>query len=232
MKRKMNYAVAILAFIFAMCFILVGCGGKEFVPTKNEMSTTFSEVSNVLTSQTGRARGLLLSEEDFVKSTDQIEVLRIARLNLLVSEICKNEDFEMTSNAFDFLIEKIDGMTDAKLKMKTVYEDGLTKFEIILDVDGLENATYLEFLNVVVDYDYERKEINSFKLEDFMPFDDMLSLYKYENGQLKMLNRLAESYTFAKEETIGKANSFVASDYQKTDYNFTTEYNTAMAYGA
>ncbi len=229
MKKTISSTLSILAFIFAMCFILVGCGGKGFVPTKADMSIVFEKTANILEPQE-TPQVVQLSVDDYIDVGQDMEIIRVARMNKLVSLICQNEDFELTSKAFEYEIHNVAMAGDVGyVKAKIWYEDGLYRQEMILDFDGLETGTYYEYLYAEVDYDRDNEVVKSFATKDYLTFDSSYNECKYDGEKVQRLNPESELYQTSKAATVSKATEFATCDYQSTDYDFSEEYHIVMA---
>lgn len=229
MKKTISYTLSMLAFIFAMCFILVGCVGKEFVPTKEDMSIVFEKTANILEPQQS-PQVAQLSLDDYIDVGQDSEIIRVARMNKLVSLICKNEDFELTTDAFEYEIHNIVMEGDVGfVKAKIWYEDGLYKQEMILDFDGLETGTYYEYLYAEVDYDRDNEVVKSFVTKDYMVHLEIFNECKYDGEKVLRLNPESELHQTYKEAIVLKATEFASCEYQNTDYDFSEEYHEVMA---
>ena len=210
-------------------FALAGCGETEFTPTKIQIAEAVSAMTNELVGEEAVATAMTLSSEDYIDVEYNTESLRVRRMGVLVSEICKSEDFELTFDAFDGYVN--DRGIEFNLKMKFTYENDITKFEFLMfalgGVQGEVNA-YYEYLVAEIDYDYESQFMNGFILEDYMIGTDESRHFLYSNESLKMLDETSDSYETAKSLLISEYEEFKAEDFIDTEYDFSEEYATAM----
>ena len=215
-------------------FALAGCG-DDFTPTKMQIAEAVSAMANKFageqTSASASAYSLVTYDsEDYTVVEYNTELLRVSRMGVLVSEICKNEGFELTFKAFDGYIN--DRGVEFNLKMKFEYEQDITKFEFLMFVLGgvqSEQNVYYEYIVAEIDYDYQNQIMNGFTLDDYMITMDSSEHFNYTDDTLKKLDATSASYETAKTLLINNLEDFKEEEFTDTDYDFSEEYATAMS---
>ncbi|MBQ8792547.1 MAG: hypothetical protein IJZ62_02910 [Clostridia bacterium] len=241
MKKKNKILAGALAgaCVLGGGFALAGCG-DDFTPTKMQIAEAVSAMANKFageqTSASASAYSLVTYDsEDYTVVEYNTELLRVSRMGVLVSEICKNEGFELTFKAFDGYIN--DRGVEFNLKMKFEYEQDITKFEFLMFVLGgvqSEQNVYYEYIVAEIDYDYENQVMNGFALEDYMISMDSSEHFHFNGDALKKLNTTSNSYATAKSLLVNNLEAFKAEDFKEeeftdTDYDISEEYATAMS---
>lgn len=230
--KKSNKILA--GFLAGTCvvgggFALAGCGEPDFMPTKIQVAEAVSAMANELVVEDAVAGVMTLSTSDYIEVENSTELLRVCRMGVLVSEICKNEGFELTFDAFDGYIN--DRGIEFNIKMKFEYENEITKFEFLLfmlgGVQGEQNV-YYEYLTAEIDYDYENQLMKGFVLEDYMITMDESNHLLYSSDSLKRLDETSDSYVTAKNLLVSEYEEFKEEEYIDTEYDFSEEYATAM----
>ena len=163
------------------------------------------------------------TNDDFIDVTTESQMGSIKSLALLVKNICQNEEFVLTNDAFTFVIKNIDGYNNNGLfKMQIQYLNGFTSVRLIM-TDNLENPSYYDFINYYINYNYDTSTLTSFTAEEYYNLTTSTSFdyYKFTENSLKMLNSNSITYDKYFAEASTKTTAFLNQEYQNTNYDFT-----------
>ena len=167
------------------------------------------------------------TNDDFIDVTTESQMSSIKSLALLVKNICQNEEFVLTNDAFTFVIKNIDGYNNNGLfKMQIQYLNGFTSIRLIM-TDNLENPSYYDFINYYINYNYDTSTLNSFTAEEYYNLLTSTSFdyYKFTENSLKILNSNSITYDKYYAEAGTKTTVFLNQEYQNTNYDFTNEFS-------
>jgi len=232
MKKKMLTILGASCLAIASAATFAGCFGDDDDRAygKAEYSKAFASVSETIKPET--QAGELAStypDEDYWTSSNDQDALLVARFSLLASEICKDENFKLTEKPFLTTATVMPGVTvDLKMQFEQVDDD--IRFQVIM-TDDIDNMSYFQYINVVVDYDFEEEKLEEFEV-DYLTNQTGSEIYhftEYEDNTIMWLKPTTESYTTAKGKAATSKGKFEAKEHTSSTLDVTEHYTTAMS---
>ncbi|MBQ9786022.1 MAG: hypothetical protein IJW25_00980 [Clostridia bacterium] len=218
-------------------FMFAGCNNSNTI-TKENLIKALNGVENALTySQQVSAPAKLSasipdSDFDAVQSENDFnELVSVQRMVKMLSLIVQNNDLSVTDQVvLDGVLDLgVSGTADVRIKLDVITSKVFeAQFILVEDLSATTPVVY-QTLFATVDYDVATETLDNFIIERYMPTGSQFhyTSFDIENG-LRELKSTSTSISTLITEHLSKKDVLLAETGEQ-GYDFTQEYNTAMA---
>ncbi len=243
MKKKILNCLLILCLIVPCLFTLTACGQNpgpktltkaDYIEVFESVTSTYKGYLTGTQPSTVSLASDIISDDDFVDANNNTQAKNMAKASMamlyFMRNICENEDFTLTSDAFDSVVDDSTYTYDIRLKMS--YNDSTSTIKAEVYADYRDNS-YINYFVFDINYDFDTDTLNNFSIlgfsgTDTTPTTNGVRYYKFANNNLKVLSNEASSFETFAEGVLDNMDAFSSNEWSTNAPDYSTEYLSAM----